>query len=255
MLKRLVPLAVLWSAPVLAVPQTMDLYGNLSVRTWMGNNAIHDSLSGGVSRTGNNALSYGVVEVASNYWFGLVRQEQLDEAGALFGIGFSLARGGFSLSGSGDSSTSAVDSHWLSFDVLKLKALQGPFGYLAFTANYLDYFNGALSRDIFPRAFSGLGGGLEGVMPVTDSADVYLKSTWLAPTSQGAWATFNELGGRLFVSPHIALTVAYKLNYLTATANVTATLTGEDGKQSQVEGLYLLQDWFHAPLFGTTVYF
>lgn len=254
MLKRLLPLACLWAAPAVAAPQTMDLYGNLSVRTWLGNNAIHDSLSGGVTRTGKNALSYGVVEVASNYWFGLVRQEQLDEAGALFGIGFSLARGGFSLAND-ESSASAVDSHWLSFDVLKLKALHGPMGYLAFTANYLDYFNGALNRDIFPRAFSGLGGGVEGMMPVFDSADLYLKSTWLAPTSQGAWATFNELGARLFISPQVALTVAYKFHYLAATNKISATVKGEDGKESQVEGQYSLQDWFHAPLFGTTVYF
>lgn len=236
-------------------PRDGSLFGHLTVRYWLAQDLLHvTQVAGGQPTSELRRFNYGMMELASNYWFGSIRQEQLANIGALFGIGFAFGIGGFTLTvPSGDNAqTLDVNTHWLNIDVLKFRLLGDPEGpsHLVATANYLNFQNGAVQLS----NFAGLGLGLEGRMAVGDAGDLFLK-TALVPfpvTSTTSALGMAELGSRWYVAPNVALNVGYKglLSGLTVERDAQV-----EGSSQAVPVRLTLWDAFHGPVVGTTFTF
>ena len=214
-----------------------DIRGNFFVRFWNVNDSI-DSYVGGELKTPismSTQQGMGVFEIGSDYWFGLIGQEQLYRLGSFFGIGFSLAAGKLYLVEKDDGkevSRTDQSCYWLNLDFLKIPILKDAEmkNYLSLTGNYISYSNNAMPTlgAAYVNPFSGLGVGLEGKCNILDTGSIVGKCTYIpfagAYPFSSAYGINSEIGLKWFVTPKAALNIGYKLNYYGAFREFQATL-------------------------------
>lgn len=255
-LVRTVALGLLAAAtaiqPALAAERDSSIFGHLTIRYWLPQDLLTVNQVAGDQTTNElRRFNYGMVEVASSYWFGTLRQEQLLNLGALFGVGFSFGFGGFSLTTPGSDPVD-VNTHWLNFDLLKFRLLGDPDGpnNLIATANYTNFQNGAVQIS----NFAGLGFGLEGKAGIGPWGDAFFKLSAVPfPITSGTSALgMGDVGVRLLVAPNVALNLGYKAMVCGLTVDRTATLTGST---DPVNVRLSLLDVFHGPVLGTSFTF
>lgn len=238
--------------PAAAARPDSSIFGNLSIRYWLANDILGVNQTAGTQQASElRTFDYGMVEVDSSYWFGTVRQEQLLNLGALFGVGFSFGFGGFSLTVP-NTDPVTVNTHYLNFDLLKFRILgdpEGPANLIA-TANYTNFANGAVQLS----NFAGLGLGLEGKKDLGPWGDLYFKSMIIPfPITAGtSGLAALEIGSRWVVAPNVRLNLAYKGLFAGLSVDQTATPTGSTTPTTVHMTLW---DVFHGPEFGTTFTF
>jgi hypothetical protein len=245
-------LVAAYAVPAAAVTKDSSIFGHLSIRYWLSQNILGVEQTTGTQQARElRRFNYGMVEVASSYWFGSLRQEQLQNLGALFGVGFSFGFGGFSLTVP-NSDPVDVNTHWLNFDLLKFRILGDPEGpaHLIATANYTNFQNGAVQLS----NFAGLGLGLEGKTAVGPWGDLFFKASVVPlPLSAGtSGLAMVELGSRWHVAPNVSLNLGYKGMFSGVIVDRTGTVTGST---DPVNVRVALWDVFHGPVIGTTFVF
>jgi len=233
--------------------------GNFTIRTWLGNNSVDQFISGDAKGFLNSKQSITLVELNSNYWFGVITQEQLFELGPLFGIGVNLAFGKNSYTNlQGNQGVNAdLITYFLNFDFVKFAFLhdESMNKYLALFANYTGYGNSLAST----MTLSGIGIGLDSQYNICNIADIFFKLNYIPFASSSkisnAWGANSELGFKWFINQKTAINLGYKAIYYTGKS--VGQLVGKDSEDKEVtiDVDLKLEDIFHGISIGATYYF
>jgi len=233
--------------------------GNFTIRTWLGNNSVDQFISGDATAFVNSKQSITLLELNSNYWFGVINQEQLFELGNLFGIGVNLAYGKNSytnLQGTQGLNQELV-TYFLNFDFLKFAFLhdESMSKYLALFANYTSYGNSLAST----MTLSGIGLGLDSQYNIGNIADIFFKLNYIpfANSSKisNAWGANSELGFKWFINQKTAINIGYKAIYYTGKSSGQLVSKDSENKDVTLNVNLKLQDIFHGITIGGTYYF
>lgn len=247
-----------------------DITGNFSIRYWLGNNSFDQIITGDINNLINIKSTNNIIELHSDYWFGLIFQQQLYKLGPFFGMGFSFSysQNNNSILVDGKTSSESVQIYILDFDFIKLALFHDEElkKLLMIYGNFISYYNGYHSvvgeNYVGSRvigAISGPGIGVSVRYDLWETGDLYFKINYLPfldfpiPFSDG-WGANTELGIKCFINSNVSFNVGYKFSYYFSELSRQGQIKQND-QVSNVSFKINFQDFLHGLSLGTTIYF
>lgn len=246
-----------------------NLSGNVSIKTWLSNDTFTQVVkkkSDNTSQKGVQKTSAQYLEINSNYWFGLVSQNNLYNLGPLFGIGLDFLYSSASFDNV-DFPNSAQNnaapfsgnatSYFMDFSFARLALLHDEkmSKYISLSGHYTNYSNYVLGS----TSLSGLAIGIESQYNLFDLTDLYLKANYIPSTQAGLLKNsfgFNlDTGFKWYISPKASIDISYKGFYYAGSADLQLKGTDAQGKATPVDVNISIEDFNHGVVFGGTYYF
>jgi len=236
--------------------------GQFSLRYWYGNNSIDQWLkskdsSSGIDIFNNTKLSLGMLNVNTDYWFGIVTPEGLGFLGTVFGLGLSV-----------DYMDQLVQdvrlmTYMMDFQFAKVSLWhdQDWKNNIVLSGHYISYFN-MIYNNLPPLPFQaapyfGAGIGLEGKHPISELGEISYKLVYV-PNSRtpnplpDGMGLLSEINTRWFLNPNLAFNLGYRFNFFRSSGDGSATSASTG---SEVKLTRTLEDMFHGVNIGFTNYF
>ncbi len=248
--------------------------GNISVKNWISNDTVtqfavqklsaEEQLTAKPqSQTTIGKTSTHYLELNSNYWFGLVSQNNLFNLGPLFGIGFDFLFSSTSFSNSSIPQSSQefllnANSYFMDISFIKLALLHDEkmSKYISLSGHYTNFSNYALSK---LSTLDGLALGVEGKYNLFDVADLHLNANYIPVITNAnlnkSFGINADTGIKWNISPKASIDVGYKALYYAGSADVEVNAKDTAGKDVVIKGNLTLSDLIHGLTFGGTYYF
>lgn len=247
-----------------------DLSGNISIKTWLSNDTFTQVIKekgSSDSQTAIQKTSAQYLEVNSNYWFGVVSQNNLYNLGPLFGIGLDFLYSSASLNNiSFTNSTektptingNSYSSYFMDFSFARLALFHDEkmSKFLSLSGHYTNYNNYVLGS----ISLSGLAIGIESQYNLFDLTDLYLKANYIPSTQAGklenSFGLNLDTGFKWYISPKASIDISYKGFYYTGSADIQSKETDAQGKKvTPINSNIAINDFNQGVVFGGTYYF
>jgi len=230
--------------------------GQFTLRYWYGNNSIDQWFKGsGIDTFANTKLSLGLLNLNTDYWFGIVTPEGLGFLGTIFGLGLSV-----------DYMDQLVQNvrlmtYMMDFQFAKVSLWHDADWKhnIVLSGHYVSYFNTIYNNLLLTQAapYFGAGIGLEGKHPISDLGEVSYKFVYVpntrtpTPLPEGM-GLLSEINTRWFINPNLAFNAGYRFN-LFYTAGAGQAVSSTSGQTLDLQRT--VQDMFHGVNIGFTNYF
>lgn len=232
--------------------------GQFTLRYWYANNSIDQLFTGeslGDDIFANTKLSFGMLNLNTDYWFGILTPEGLGFLGTVFGLGLNL-----------DYSDQLVQNtrlmtYLMDFEFAKIalwhdESFKNTF---ILSGHYVSYFNTVYDNLLLTSAspFFGVGVGIEGKHPIGDIGQVSYKLTYVpssrtpSPLPDGL-GLLSEVNTQWFINRSLAFNLGYRFNFYHTEGESSAVSAAT---QETIQINRKLQDMFHGVNLGFTHYF